>query len=128
MEAKPKVLLNKSLLYFKKYLHTFNKTQNIYAKEHWHKVLLEKENKRKEEIMKAYILLSTKPGTSLEVVQRIKDKVKEAIVADAIFGRYDAIIILEAPALENINQVVYKIIEKDPNVIRTETSIVLSPM
>ena len=64
--------------------------------------------------MKAYILLSTKPGTSLEVVQRIKEKVKEAIVADAIFGRYDAIIILEAPALENINQVVYKIIEKDP--------------
>ena len=78
--------------------------------------------------MKAYILLSTKPGTSLEVVHRIKEKVKEAIVADAIFGRYDAIIILEAPALENINQVVYKIIEKDPNVIRTETSIVLSPM
>jgi DNA-binding Lrp family transcriptional regulator len=78
--------------------------------------------------MKAYILLSTKPGTSLEVVERIKSKVKEVIVADAIFGRYDAIIVLEAPALENINQVVYKIIEKDPNVIRTETSIVLSPM
>ncbi len=78
--------------------------------------------------MKAYILLSTKPGTSLEVVQRIRDKVKEVIVADAIFGRYDAIIVLEAPVLENINQVVYKIIEKDPNVIRTETSIVLSPM
>ncbi len=78
--------------------------------------------------MKAYILLSTKPGTSLEVVQRIKEKVNQVIVADAIFGRYDAIIVLEAPALENINQVVYKIIEKDPNVIRTETSIVLSPM
>lgn len=78
--------------------------------------------------MKAYILLSTKPGTSLEVVQRIKEKVKEVIVADAIFGRYDAIIVLEAPALENINQVVYKIIEKDPNVTRTETSIVLTPM
>ncbi len=78
--------------------------------------------------MKAYILLSTKPGTSLEVVERIKSKVKENITADAIFGRYDAIVILEAPALENINAVVYKIIEKDPNVIRTETSIVLSPM
>jgi DNA-binding Lrp family transcriptional regulator len=75
--------------------------------------------------LKAYILLSTKPGTSLEVVQRIKEKIKETIAADAIFGRYDAIIILEAPALENINQVVYRIIEKDPNVIRTETSIVL---
>lgn len=78
--------------------------------------------------MKAYILLSTKPGTSLEVVKKIREKVNETVTADAIFGRYDAIIILEAPALENINQVVYKIIEKDPNVIRTETSIVLSPM
>ena len=78
--------------------------------------------------MKAYILLSTKPGTSLEVVKKIKEKVTETVVADAIFGRYDAIIVLEAPALEDINKVVYKIIEKDPNVIRTETSIVLSPM
>jgi hypothetical protein len=78
--------------------------------------------------LKAYILLSTKPGTSLEVVERIKGKAKETIVADAIFGRYDAIIVLEAPALEDINKVVYKIIEKDPNVIRTETSIVLTPM
>ena len=75
--------------------------------------------------MKAYILISTKPGTSLEVVQRIKERIKETIAADAIFGRYDAVVILEAPALENINQVVYRIIEKDPNVIRTETSIVL---
>jgi DNA-binding Lrp family transcriptional regulator len=78
--------------------------------------------------MKAYILLSTKPGTSLEVVKKLKEKVKETVTADAIFGRYDAIVILEAPVLEEINKVVYKIIEKDPNVIRTETSIVLSPM
>jgi DNA-binding Lrp family transcriptional regulator len=78
--------------------------------------------------MKAYILLSTKPGTSLEVVKRLKEKVKETVIADAIFGRYDAIVVLEAPALEDINKVVYKIIEKDPNVIRTETSIVLSPV
>ena len=78
--------------------------------------------------LKAYILISTKPGTSLEVVERIKGKVKEVIAADAIFGRYDAVLVLEAPSLENINQLVYKIIEKDPNVTRTETSIVLSPM
>ena len=77
--------------------------------------------------MKAYILLSTKLGTSLEVVKRLQ-AVKETVVADAIFGRYDAIVILEAPNLEDINKVVYKIIEKDPNVTRTETSIVLSPM
>ena len=78
--------------------------------------------------MKAYILLSTKPGTSLEVVRKLREKVKETVTADAIFGRYDAIVILEAPTLDEINKVVYKIIEKDPDVIRTETSIVLSPM
>ena len=78
--------------------------------------------------MKAYILIETKPGTSLEVVKRIKEKTKEITVADAIFGRYDAILTIEAPALENINQIVYKIVEKDPNVTRTETSIVLAPM
>ena len=78
--------------------------------------------------MKAYILISTKPGTSLDVVKRIKEKTKEVVTADAIFGRYDAVLIIEAPALENINQIVYKIIEKDPNVTRTETSIVLAPM
>lgn len=78
--------------------------------------------------MKAYILLSTKPGTSLEVVQKLKDKVPSTVQADAIFGRYDAIVILEAPTLEEINKVVYKIIEKDPNVIKTETSIVLQQM
>ena len=78
--------------------------------------------------MKVYILLNTKPGTSLEVVQRIKNKIKEVIMADAIFGRYDAIVVLEAPVLEDINQVVYKIIEKDPNVTRSETAIVLLPM
>jgi len=77
--------------------------------------------------MKAYILLSTKPGTSLEVVQRIKEKVKETIVADAIFGRYDAVIILEAPALENINQVVYKSSKKTKRHPH-ETSIALAPM
>jgi DNA-binding Lrp family transcriptional regulator len=76
--------------------------------------------------LKAYILLSTKPGTSIEVVKRLREKVKETVIADAIYGRYDAIVVVEAPTLEEINQVVYKIIEKDPNVIRTETSIVLS--
>jgi len=78
--------------------------------------------------LKAYILLSTKPGTSLDVVKRLREKVKGTVIADAIYGRYDAIVVVEAQTLDEINQVVYRIIEKDPNVIRTETSIVLSPV
>ena len=62
------------------------------------------------------------------MVERIKEKVKEVVIADAIFGRYDAIVVMESPELQQINRMVYKVIEKDPNVIRTETSIVLSPV
>ena len=75
--------------------------------------------------MKAYIFLQTKPATSLEVVRRIKSKVKEVSQADAIYGRFDAAIIIEAKNLESINGIVYKVIEKDPNIIHTETALVL---
>ncbi len=76
--------------------------------------------------MRAYIFIKTKPATSLEVVERIKSRVNEVVKADAIYGRFDAVIILEAPNLESINDLVYKVIEKDPNIIHTETSLVLS--
>jgi len=76
--------------------------------------------------MRAYILIETKPGTSLQVVRRIKSMVKEVVQADAIYGRFDAVIIVEAPSLESINEILYKVIEKDPNIIHTETSLVLS--
>ena len=74
---------------------------------------------------RAYIFLETKPATSLQVVERIKKKVKEVVQADAIYGRYDAVIIIEAPSLDDINEILYKVIERDPNIIHTETSLVL---
>ena len=75
--------------------------------------------------MRAYIFLKTKPATSLQVVERIKKKVKEVVQADAIYGRHDAVIIIEAPSLDSINEILYKVIEKDPNIMHTETSLVL---
>jgi DNA-binding Lrp family transcriptional regulator len=75
--------------------------------------------------MKAYIFVKTKPATSLKVAERIKKKVKEVIESDAIYGRYDAVITIEAPNLDSINEILYKVIEKDPNIIHTETSLVL---
>jgi len=76
--------------------------------------------------MRAYIFIQTKPATSLEVVERIKRRVKEVVQADAIYGRYDAVVIIEAPNLESINEILYKVIEKDPNIVHTETSLALS--
>ncbi|MEM2341837.1 MAG: Lrp/AsnC ligand binding domain-containing protein [Candidatus Bathyarchaeia archaeon] len=77
-------------------------------------------------MLRAYIFIETKPGTSLEVVKRIKNTVKEVVQADAIYGRFDAIVIIEAPNLESINEILYKVIEKDPNIVHTETSLTLT--
>ena len=75
--------------------------------------------------VKAYILIQVKPGTSEEVVKAIKGRVKNVLHADSVYGRYDAIIVIEAPDLEKINEIIYKVVEKDPNIVHTETSITL---
>ncbi len=75
--------------------------------------------------MKTYIFINTKPATSFEVVERIRKRVKEVVQADAIYGRFDAVVVIEAPNLESVNEILYKVIEKDPNIIHTETSVVL---
>jgi DNA-binding Lrp family transcriptional regulator len=76
-------------------------------------------------IVRAYLLITTKPGTSEVVVEEIKRRVKGVLYADSVYGRYDAIAVIEAPNLESINEIVYKVVEKDPNIIHTETSITL---
>jgi DNA-binding Lrp family transcriptional regulator len=78
--------------------------------------------------MKAYIFVETKPATSLKVVKKIKQRTREVIQADAIYGRYDAVIVIEAPNIESINKILYKVIEKDPDIIHTETSLVLEDL
>jgi len=75
--------------------------------------------------MKAYILIQVKPGTSEEVVKAIKSRVKNVLHADSVYGRYDAIVVIEAPNLEKINEIIYKVVERDPNIVHTETSITL---
>ena len=75
--------------------------------------------------MKAYILINTKPGTSEEVVRNIKKRVEGLLQIDSVYGRYDAIVVIEAPNIEKINEIVYKVVGKDPNIIHTETSITL---
>ena len=75
--------------------------------------------------MKAYIMIQAKPGTSEEVVKAIKSRVKNVMHADSVYGRYDAIVVIEAPDLEKINEIIYKVVEKDPNIVHTETSITL---
>jgi DNA-binding Lrp family transcriptional regulator len=70
-------------------------------------------------------LIETKPGTSEEVVKAIKKRVKNVLHADSVYGRYDVIVVIEAPNLEKLNEIMYKVIERDPNIAHTETSITL---
>lgn len=72
----------------------------------------------------AYIFITTKPGTSEEVVKKLKE-VKGVIRADSIYGRFDAIVLVEAPDIDSLGKLVYEVVGKDPNIIHTETSIVL---
>ena len=75
--------------------------------------------------MKAYILIETKPGTSEDVVKAIKNRVKNVLHVDSVYGRYDVITVIEAPDIERLNEIVYKVVEKDSNIVHTETSITL---
>ncbi|MCX8176391.1 MAG: Lrp/AsnC ligand binding domain-containing protein [Candidatus Bathyarchaeota archaeon] len=78
--------------------------------------------------MRAYILITTKPGTSEEVVSTIINakNLKNVKLADSVYGRFDAVIVVEVESLDELAKLTYEIIEKIPNIIHTETLISLS--
>ena len=78
--------------------------------------------------LKAYVFLVTKPGTSKEVLQDLRKvaKVEGVTQVDSLYGRFDAIVTVEVPDLEQLGNLIYKVIEKVPNVIHTETCLALS--
>jgi DNA-binding Lrp family transcriptional regulator len=73
--------------------------------------------------MRAYVLITTKPGTSEEVVSAIKAarNIKGVVQADSVYGRFDAVVVIEAEDLKAISETLYKVIEKMPNIVHTET-------
>jgi len=78
--------------------------------------------------MKAYVFLVTKAGTSEEVLRYLNKvaKVKGVTQVDSVYGRFDAIVTVEAPNMESLGDLIYRVIEKVPNVIHTETALALS--
>jgi DNA-binding Lrp family transcriptional regulator len=78
--------------------------------------------------LKAYVFLVTKSGTSEEVLKFLRKvaQVKGVIDVDSVYGRFDAIVTVEAPDLEQLGDLIYRVIEKAPNVIHTETAVALS--
>jgi DNA-binding Lrp family transcriptional regulator len=76
--------------------------------------------------MRIYVLLKTRPGTSEEVIRSLREKLlKSILTADSVFGTFDVILVIEAKDLEEFGDMLYQVIEKNPNTIRTETCVVL---
>lgn len=69
--------------------------------------------------IRAFVLLTMRPGTSEEIVQ--SRKIKGVMLANSVLGRFDAVAIIEADSSEQLAKIVYEMVEKNPYVVRTET-------
>ena len=78
--------------------------------------------------MRAYVFLVTRAGTSEEVLRHLSkvSKVKGVTQVDSVYGRFDAIVTVEASDMESLGNLIYQVIEKVPNVNHTETALALS--
>ena len=69
--------------------------------------------------IRAFVLLTMRPGTSEEIVQ--SRKIKGVTLANSVLGRFDAVAIIEADNSEQLTKIIYEMIEAHPNVVHTET-------
>jgi len=69
--------------------------------------------------IRAFVLVTMRPGTSEEIVQ--SRKIKGVKIANSVTGRFDAVTIIEADNSEQLSQIIYDMIESNPNVVHTET-------
>jgi DNA-binding Lrp family transcriptional regulator len=66
-------------------------------------------------------MVTVKPGTSEEIVG--SRKIKGVKMANSVMGRFDAVVVVEAGSLDELNRIIYKMVEQHTNVIHTETMI-----
>ncbi|MEM2971275.1 MAG: Lrp/AsnC ligand binding domain-containing protein [Candidatus Bathyarchaeia archaeon] len=71
--------------------------------------------------LRAFVMVTVKPGTSEEIVR--SRRIKGVKMANSVLGRFDAVVVIEADSLEQLNKIIYEMVEQHPNVIRTETLI-----
>ncbi|MFA5364925.1 MAG: Lrp/AsnC ligand binding domain-containing protein [Candidatus Bathyarchaeia archaeon] len=48
-------------------------------------------------------------------------KIKGITLANSVLGRFDAIAVIEADNSDHLAKIIYEMIEKNPNVVHTET-------
>ena len=71
--------------------------------------------------IRAFVMVTVKPGTSEEIVQ--SRRIKGVKMANSVLGRFDAVVVIEADTLEELRKITYEMVEKQPNVVHTETLI-----
>lgn len=74
--------------------------------------------------IRAFVLLTTRPGTSQEIVT--SRRIKGVKMASSVFGRFDAVLVIEAKDLQELAKIIYKV-AAHPNVVHTETLISVFP-
>ena len=79
--------------------------------------LASKDLRRK--VLRAFVMVTVKPGTSEEIVK--SRRIKGVKIANSVLGRFDAVVVIEAESLEQLNKIIYEMVEQHPNVIHTET-------
>ena len=73
--------------------------------------------------IRAFVMVTMKPGTSEEIVR--SRRIKGVKMANSVFGRFDAVVVVEAKSLEELRWIIYEMVEQHPNVVHTETLISL---
>lgn len=73
--------------------------------------------------IRAFVMVTMKPGTSEEIVR--SRRIKGVKMANSVFGRFDAVVVVEAKNLEELRKIIYEMVEQHPNVVHTETLISL---
>lgn len=71
--------------------------------------------------LRAFVMVTVKPGTSEDIVR--SRRIKGVKMANSVLGRFDAVVVIEAESLEQLNKIIYEMVEQHPNVIHTETLI-----
>jgi DNA-binding Lrp family transcriptional regulator len=71
--------------------------------------------------LRAFVMITTKPGTSEDIVR--SRKIKGVKIANSVLGRFDAVVMVEADDLQELRKIIYEMIEQHPNVVHTETLI-----
>ena len=73
--------------------------------------------------VRGFVLIVAKPGTSEEIVGA--RRVRGVKIANSVFGRFDAVVVVEGEDLDDLKKNIYDVLEKMPGVIHTETLLAL---